>query len=65
MENNRPFEILSPYERWVPTREQLVQSEYEKLQGNNGAGILMTWNRGKSISHYMSNKRILKKIAGV
>ncbi len=38
MENNRPFEILSPYERWVPTREQLVQSEYEKLQGNNGTG---------------------------
>ena len=31
MENNRPFEILSPYERWVPTQEQLVQSDYEKL----------------------------------
>jgi len=31
MENNRPFEILSPYDRWSPTRDQLNQSDYEKL----------------------------------
>ncbi|MDQ1349936.1 MAG: type restriction enzyme [Acidobacteriota bacterium] len=29
--NNRPFEILSPYDRWWPTRDQLNQSDYEKL----------------------------------
>lgn len=31
MENNRPFEILSPNERWVPTQEQMVKKDYEKL----------------------------------
>jgi type III restriction enzyme len=31
MENNRPFEILSPYERWVPTQEEMFQKDYEKL----------------------------------
>jgi type III restriction enzyme len=31
MGNLRPFEILSPYERWVPSRDQLLRSDYEKL----------------------------------
>jgi len=33
MENKNPFEILSPYERWVPSREQmdLFQNKYEQL----------------------------------
>jgi predicted nucleic acid-binding protein len=33
MENRNPFEILTPYERWVPTREQmeLFQDKYEQL----------------------------------
>ena len=33
MESRNPFEILSPYERWVPSREQmdLFQNKYEQL----------------------------------
>jgi type III restriction enzyme len=33
MENRNPFEILTPYERWVPTRQQmeLYKNEYEQL----------------------------------
>ena len=33
MENKNPFKILSPYERWVPSREKmdLFQNKYEQL----------------------------------